>query len=113
MARAAPRSPRGRRQAPTGTGTASPPHRPLRAPTATPRTGQVGPSTPKRPESRLPGQTPTTKAAAGQAPTKTPATQAPTTAPTSQSPTTALPAKPTYGQYGKSSSTTETIADRV
>jgi hypothetical protein len=73
----------------------------------------VGPSTPKRPESRLPGQTPTTKAAASQAPTKTPATQAPTTAPTSQAPTTALPTTPTYGQYGKSSSTTETIADRV
>jgi Transmembrane domain of unknown function (DUF3566) len=63
-------------------------------PTATPRPGQVGPSTPQRPESRLPGQTPT----------KAPAGQAPTTAP---------PAKPTYGQYGKSSSTTETIADRV
>jgi hypothetical protein len=54
----------------------------------------VGPSTPQRPESRLPGQTPT----------KAPAGQAQTTAP---------PAKPTYGQYGKSSSTTETIADRV
>jgi hypothetical protein len=55
----------------------------------------MGPSTPQRPESRLPGQTPTTKA---------PASQAPTTAP---------PATPTYGQYGKSSSTTETIGDRV
>jgi hypothetical protein len=64
-------------------------------PTATPRPGQAGPSTPQRPESRLPGQTPTTKAQAGQAPN------------------TALSAAPTYGQYDKSSSTTETIGDRV
>jgi hypothetical protein len=55
----------------------------------------VGPSTPQRPESRLPGQTPTTKATASQAPTPAP------------SPT------PTYGRYDKSSSTTETIGDRV
>jgi hypothetical protein len=65
------------------------------AATATPRPGQAGPSTPQRPESRLPGQTPPTKAAASQAPTN------------------ALPTTPTYGQYGKSSSTTETIGDRV
>jgi hypothetical protein len=69
-------------------------------PTATPRPGQGGPSTPQRPESRLPGQTPATKASA-------------TNAPASQAPTTAPAATPTYGQYEKSSSTTETIGDRV
>jgi hypothetical protein len=92
------------------------------APTATPRPGQADPSAPQRPGSRLPGQTPTTKAAASKAPTKAPASkapnkaavsQAPATAPASQAPTTAPPATPTYGQYGKSSSTTETIGDRV
>jgi hypothetical protein len=73
------------------------------ASTATPRPGQVGPNTPQRPESRLPGQTPTTKASASKAPTTAPLSQAPTTP----------PATPTYGQYGKSSSTTETIGNRV
>ncbi|HEY0694933.1 MAG TPA: DUF3566 domain-containing protein [Kribbella sp.] len=113
----------------SGSGQPNPPAKPVRppqqppvrpvakqappAPTATPRPGQVGPNTPQRPESRLPGQTPTTKAPASKAPTKAAVSKAPTNAPVGQAPATAPPATPTYGQYGKSSSTTETIADRV